>query len=121
MRKPSKTTMRRKLDKICSEIVRGRGKCQRCGKRNNLQTAHIFGRTYNNTRFDLDNLLCLCPDCHINFAHKQPILFAEFVKRILGEEKYELLKEKHNQITRYTIDDLQTKYEVLQNLLKTQG
>jgi 5-methylcytosine-specific restriction endonuclease McrA len=116
LKKPTKKTLRNKLDKLCSEIVRKRGKCQRCGKKNNLQTAHIFGRTYSNTRWDLDNLLCLCPDCHINFAHKQPILFAEFVKDFLGIDKYELLKEKHNQITKYTMDDLQTKLKVLEEL-----
>jgi 5-methylcytosine-specific restriction endonuclease McrA len=109
-----KSTIRNKLDKIVSEIVRSRGKCQRCGTKENLQTAHIFGRTYLNTRWSLDNLLCLCPDCHINFAHKQPILFAEFVRKFLGEEKYELLKEAHYQIYKPTIDDLLTKYKVLQ-------
>jgi len=36
----------------------------------------------------------------------------------IGEEKYELLKEKHNQITKYTIDDLQTKLDVLKDLAK---
>ena len=116
MKKPSRKTLRNKLDKLCSEITRSKGKCQRCGKKNNLQTAHIFGRTYNSTRFDLDNLLCLCPDCHINFAHKQPILFAEFVRKILGEDKYELLKEKHRQITKFTLDDLELKLRVLKEM-----
>jgi len=118
LRKPSKTTMRNKLDKLVSEIVRLRAKCERCGSRNSLQCCHIFSRKYNNTRWDLDNLLCLCAKDHFLF-HAEPIYFGEWVKLHLGEEKYELLKEKHNQITRYTIDDLQTKYEVLQDLLKT--
>lgn len=117
MKNPTKTTLRNKLDRLCSLIVRGRGKCERCGKKENLQTAHIFGRTYLNTRWDLENLLCLCPDCHINFAHKCPILFTEFVKKILGEEKYENLKEKHYQIYKPTIEDLEIKYRVLQELL----
>lgn len=117
MRKPSRKTLRNKLDKICSEITRGKGKCQRCGKRQNLQTAHIFGRTYNNTRWDLDNLLCLCPDCHINFAHKCPILFTEWVRKYLGEEKYKLLKEAHNLIYKPTIGDLETKLKVLKETL----
>ena len=117
MRKPTKTSLKRKLDKICSEIVRARGRCQRCGQRGNLQTAHIFGRTYLNTRWSLDNLLCLCPDCHINFAHKQPILFAEFVKKLLGEDKYNLLKEAHNQVYKPTIEDLQIKLSVLKEMV----
>jgi len=111
--KPTRASLKHRLDKRVSEIVRSRGKCQRCGKRQNLQCCHIFGRTYLNTRWSLDNLLCLCPDCHINFAHKQPILFAEFVKKILGIDKYELLKEAHNQIYKPTIEDLQIKLEVL--------
>jgi 5-methylcytosine-specific restriction endonuclease McrA len=119
MKKPSKKTISNKLDKICGEIVRGRGRCQRCGKKENLQTAHIFGRTYHNTRWDLENLLCLCPDCHRNFAHKCPILFTEFVRKFLGEEKYEDLKEAHNQITKYTIEDLQIKLRILTTLLST--
>lgn len=116
MRKPTKTSLRRKLDKICGEIVRGRGKCEHCGGTNQLQTAHIFSRTYNAVRWCLDNLLCLCASCHF-FFHKNPILFAEWVKKYLGEEKYELLKEARNQITKYTIEDLQIKLETLQSLL----
>lgn len=118
MRKLSKRTLRNKLDKLCSEIVRARGRCEKCGKRDNLQCAHIFGRTYNNTRWDLDNLLCLCADCHINFAHKQPILFAEWVRKHLGEERYELLKGKHYQITKFTIAELQIKIDMLKELNK---
>lgn len=118
MKKPSKKTLSNKLDKICSEIIRSKGRCQRCGKRQNLQTAHIFGRTYHNTRWALENLLCLCPDCHINFAHKQPILFAEWVKKHLGKEKYDTLKESHYQVTKYTIDDLLTKYKILTEILE---
>jgi 5-methylcytosine-specific restriction endonuclease McrA len=117
LRKPTRSTLKNKLDKICGEIVRGRGRCQRCGKTENLQTAHIFGRTYLNTRWDIDNnLLCLCPDCHINFAHKCPLLFTEFVKKLFGEERYELLKESHNQIYKPTIYDLEIKLKILQDL-----
>lgn len=120
MRKASRSTLKNKLDKICSEIVRARGNCERkglgCQSGTYLQTAHIFGRTYLNTRWDLDNLLCLCADCHINFAHKCPILFTEFVKKLFGEEKYELLKEKHNLIYKPTISDLEIKYKILQEL-----
>lgn len=110
-----KTTLRNKLDKLCSKIVRSRGRCQRCGSQENLQCCHIFSRIYNATRWLLENLLCLCASCHF-WAHKNPILFAEFVKKTLGEEKYEDLKEAHNQITKYTLDDLQTKLEILQKL-----
>jgi hypothetical protein len=112
---PTKTTLRRKLDKLCSEIVRKRGKCQACGKKHTLQCCHIYSRTYNNTRWDLENLLCLCASCHFYF-HKNPVLFGSWVYKSLGEEKYELLKEKHYLITKFTVDDLQTKLKVLEEL-----
>lgn len=114
--KQSKRTLKNKLDKLVSQIVRSRGRCEKCGKRENLQCAHIFGRTYLNTRWLLENLLCICPDCHINFCHKQPILFTEFVRKKLGAEKYEMLKEAHNLIYKPTLEDLQTKLKVLQSL-----
>lgn len=112
-----RSTLRNKLDKLVSHIVRARGKCEHCGRsrQNGFQAAHIFSRTYNNTRWALDNLLCLCAACHFYF-HKNPILFAEWVKKYLGEEKYENLKEARNQITKYTLDDLETKLEVLQKM-----
>lgn len=117
VRKVSKTTLRNKLDRLCSLIVRGRGKCERCGERNyeQLQCCHIFSRIYNATRWLLDNLLCLCASCHF-WAHKNPILFAEWVKKHLGEEKYETLKEAHNQVTKYTTEDLQIKLRILTEL-----
>ena len=110
-----KSTIRNKLDKICSEIVRKRGKCEYCNSKKTLQCCHIFSRTYNNTRWDLANLLCLCAACHFHF-HKNPITFADFVKSYLGNTNYDLLKEKHNQITKYTLDDLLTKYKFLQSI-----
>jgi len=115
LKKPSKITLRNKLDKIVSEIVRSRAKCQMCGRENNLQCCHIFSRTYNNTRWSLDNLLCLCASCHF-FTHKNPVLFGDFVRTILGKEKYELLKEARNQITQFTIEDLQIKYQALKEI-----
>lgn len=114
-RKSGKTTLRNKLDRLCSLIVRGKGKCERCGSRENLQCCHIFSRIYNATRWLLENLLCLCASCHF-FFHKNPVLFGEWVIKHLGEEKYEDLKEAKNQITKYTTEDLQIKLNVLQSL-----
>ena len=113
MKKPSKSYLRRKLDKICPNIVRKRGRCEKCLSKNNLQCCHIFSRTYNNTRWDLENLLCLCASCHFYF-HKNPILFGEWVREYLGEDRYELLKEAHREIAKFTIEDLQIKLKILE-------
>lgn len=113
-RKPTKTSLRRKLDKIVSEIVRKRGKCERCMSRQNLQACHINSRKYNLTRWDLENLLCLCAKCHAHF-HDHPHELGDFVKKIKGEEVYEKLREVYKSITKFTLDGLQTKLKILQD------
>ena len=115
MKKPSRKTLKNKLDKKVSELVRARGGCQHCGSRKNLQCCHIFSRTYTNTRWDIHNLLCLCAACHF-FFHKNPIYFIDFLRREKGDEAYELLKESHNIIYKPTLSDLETKLKVLSEL-----
>ena len=110
MKNPSKKTLRNKLDKIVSEIVRARGYCVRCTRTEHLQAAHIFSRSNMATRFYLNNILCLCPDCHINFAHKNPILFTEWVKKFLGDEKYEELKVRAASIRKWELWELEDLY-----------
>lgn len=115
-RKISKKGLIRKLDQEVSRIVRSRGSCARCRKTDNLQTAHIFSRSLRSVRWDLDNVLALCPNCHINFAHKCPVLFTEFVREYLGKVRYLQLKIKAGMIKKWQIWELQD----LLTVLKTQ-
>ena len=114
MRKPSRKTLKNKLDKKVSELVRARGQCERCGKKTNLQACHIFSRKYLNTRWGLDNLLCLCAGCHF-WSHANPILFAEWIQKFFPIE-YNVIKESHNLIYKPTIEDLTLKLKVLSEL-----
>lgn len=116
MRKLTKAGLTRKLDVECSRIIRSIGYCVSCKKTDylKLQCAHIFSRTYRNTRWDLKNLICLCAGCHFE-AHKNPIRFVEKVKEHLGEYEYEALKNRHNSIKRWTVVEMN---ELLQNLRK---
>ncbi len=115
MKKPSKSTLTRKLDKICSELVRARGQCWKCKGTTTLQTAHIFSRKYRSVRWDLDNLLCSCAKCHF-WGHANPILFTEFVREYLGEVKYTLLKKIAQPIKQWTIEEMLELYEGLKKL-----
>lgn len=45
-------------------------------------------------------------------------MFTEFVREYLGEEKYEKLKEVYRHITKYTVNDLTIKLEVLNEIYK---
>ena len=115
-RKPKKRSLKCKLDKVVSQIVRTRGKCERCGVVNQLQCCHIFSRTYMSVRFFLTNLLCLCAGCHF-WAHKNPILFAEFVKKYFGKYKYTQLKLKARMIKKWSISELEVLLETLEERL----
>jgi hypothetical protein len=112
--KPTKKSITRKLDILCSKIIRAKGKCERCGSKNNLQCCHIFSRTYRSTRFDLDNLICMCASCHF-WSHKNPTLFTDWIYET-RKDKYDILKEKYRAITKLTIDDLQLKLKILKEI-----
>lgn len=119
-KKISKKTIKNKLDKLISNIVKSQGKCQKCNQKSplvQLQTAHIFSRSNLSVRWDLDNVLCLCAKCHF-WAHKNPLEFAEFVKKLLGEEKYNNLISKAHKTKKWDITELITYYENLKKNFK---
>lgn len=112
MKKPKKSTLTNKLDKICSEIVHHRGRCERCGNRRTLQCCHIFSRSNRSVRWSLINLLCLCAGCHF-WGHKNPVLFTEFVRGLLSKEGYDELKQEAIKIKKWTIEELEELYNRL--------
>ena len=124
MRKITKRGLIKKLDKLVSQIVRLRGVCARCGKgaeQITLQCAHIYGRRNLSVRFDQENCLALCYACHFHWAHREPILFTEFVQEYLGEERYTSLKHKARSIKKWTIEEMQELAKVLENQLVSTG
>lgn len=55
----------RSTDRNFSRYIRRKGKCEICGRGDiKLEAAHYFGRGKENTRFDSDNVHCLCFNCH---------------------------------------------------------
>lgn len=107
-----------KLDKICSLIIRQRGKCECCGLEDysKLQCCHIYTRKWKSVRWDFLNLLCLCASCHSKF-HDKPIEFAEFVRDYLGE-KYEILRERANTIKKWTLPGMVELFEEYELIIK---
>ena len=103
----------KKCDAIFSKIIRLRGKCEKCGSTSNLQTAHVIGRANKQVRFDPENCLCLCTKCHIFWAHREPIEFAEWVKEYLGEALYNALRFRALRTDKF---DFESKYLELKGL-----
>lgn len=70
-KKPSRTTLTRKADRLFSLAVRARdGRCVACGSTAFLQCAHGFSRRYHRTRWDFDNAWTLCRSCHTYYTHR---------------------------------------------------
>ncbi len=110
MIKGKRKTLQDALDKLFSVIIRGKGKCEKCGRTNSLVPAHIFSRKNLSVRWDKDNVFCFCIDCH-SWAHRNPNLFTEFAKGKLGNEKYEELKRKSVEIKKWSIIELKNLYK----------
>jgi len=77
MKKPSRTTLKLKADKLWSEIIRSKGKCEICGEPAN-QPHHIIGRKNLTLRWDIRNGCLLCFQHHTGnkvSAHNDPQWF----------------------------------------------
>lgn len=91
------------LDAVFSDCIRERANytCQRCqkyypeGNRRGLDCAHIYGRAAKVTRWHPDNAVCLCRGCHQYFT-SHPCEFDAWVRRQLGETRYDMLRERFN-------------------------
>lgn len=101
------------LDTMFSKYIRAKdGKCLRCGKTTTLQLAHIIGRRNMRLRYDPMNALTLCYACHIFWSHKEPLLFAEWVKEEFPEKYYYVMdhRNEHEKL------DYDATYEALKSL-----
>lgn len=117
--KPTKSSVKRNLDKTFSDVVRKRGYCERCGQteHSKLQCSHIHPRDKLSVRWDIKNAFCLCGGCHIFWWHKNPILAAEFAKEKLGDYEYTSLLHRANAIKRYTLQEMQELLITLKGIL----
>lgn len=100
---------RRKADTEWSNTIRSRAgwKCERCGATSpyfgpnagaRLHAAHVFSKGgFPHLRYDLDNGLSLCYRHHRWWAHIDPVDFTEWVRKHLGEAKFEALKARAHQ------------------------
>lgn len=92
-------------DEAFSWYVRLRDKiCQRCesevslnpkGLPNSHHASHFQGRGDENTRFDEENVICLCHGCHAYFTARPSEHTAWQVERIGQEKVDELVLRSH--------------------------
>lgn len=95
-----------KLDIAWSKLVKLRAgnQCEYCGKRDYLNSHHIFSRSKRSTRWYPQNGICLCVGHHTfnsNFsAHKTPLEFVDWLVNSKGENFINTLRVKANSLSK---------------------
>lgn len=99
-------------DILMSRLIRERDDwtCQRCGQRHEppttgLHHAHLFTRRSRSTRWDADCGVALCYGCH-QWVDSHPAEKELLARRLLGDGRYELLRQKHARPARYRKSDI---------------
>lgn len=83
-----RSTLRNRADKLFSQLIRARDKCcLKCGTTEDLQCAHIIGRSYKAVRWDEANAIALCRSDHLYYTHR-PLEWIDFI----GETRFFELK-----------------------------
>jgi hypothetical protein len=120
-RKPSKKTLKNKLDKAWSQVVKlqAGNKCEVCSGTENLNSHHIVGRRNLRLRWEVLNGVCLCVKHHKfgnQSAHENPVWFDEWLRENRGQD-LRLVRSTMNEIQKWSIEDMQEKLEELEEEL----
>ena len=117
----------RTLDNLWSKLVKEKAHhiCERCGKRESLNSHHVFGRRSYSVRWDIDNGVCLCASCHrfssVFSAHETPTLFTEWVIKKRGRRWYTKLDKRHNEIYKGDRDNKLSELLAIEKQLRDRG
>jgi hypothetical protein len=96
---------KKKLDKACLDLwalcIKAKQKtCRNCNSDYLLQAHHIREKARGHaTRYDLENGLTLCRQCH-SLQKFRPEQFHDMIVNIIGQMEYDRLKEKSQAIVR---------------------
>jgi len=110
MRKRTKKSVRKSIDRLWSLCIRARDPmCCKCGKPTR-DAHHLFGRKNLSTRWDLRNGIGLCAYCHVfdKQGFEQSPYITENMNVIYDKFGLETVKEIERityQIKKYTLDD----------------
>lgn len=95
----------KKCDTKFSLLIRSIGYCQYCGRKENLQCAHIIGRANYTLRWNPLNAICLCVGCHIYKFHRgSPLDFVEWLESKFPERMVYLKEARKKVIKRKIMD-----------------
>ena len=103
MKKPKKKTLRNKCDAIVGADCRSLGRCEICGRKEELQWCHFLTRSIIKLRYHKKNYACLCAGCHFK-AHDNPKWITREWDRIKGSGTTHWLDLESNKLKPIGID-----------------
>jgi len=113
------SSLTKKADILWSECVKIRDwyKCAYCGKKEHLNSHHLFTRSRKSTRWDIDNGISLCSWHHTlssTFsAHQTWLEFFEWLEKQKGREWIDKLSTKSRWIIKVTPDFIKSEIDCL--------
>jgi len=124
VKKPNKTLLKKKLEKLVKDYVKKRDDytCQHCGKvveGANCHASHVIPVSRSGyLQFDPLNMKVLDYHCHINWWHKHPVEAGKWFTDTFPE-RWEYLNNLHIQrLKPMTVIELQEKIDYYRGLLK---
>lgn len=100
--------------------IKAEHKCEYCGEMKSLNSHHIFGKRNANTKWDIENGICLCAGHHTfkTFSAHQSPEFIDWIKDYIGKERYERIRIKANQIKKWTQSEKREIYTKLKKYIR---
>lgn len=119
MRKQSRSSIIKAIDKLFSLYIRSRDKytCQRCGTTHptnamGLHNSHFYGRGNMGTRWDTENCDALCYGCHIIWGSTRREEYREYKRKQLGENKLRALDVRGRSTVKLSMGQLKELLDV---------
>jgi hypothetical protein len=100
-----------KEDRITSDYIRLKAgfKCARCGAYHpdcrGLHASHYMGRINQATRYEEDNLDCLCYGCHSYLEERKQTEYRDFKIKQLGEMRVEEIEFKSRGVKKWKVGE----------------
>ena len=121
-----RSTLVKKLDKVFSQFIRQRDAnskgictCATCSKQlpiKEIHCGHFMSRRSMATRWHPLNCASQCPSCN-TFNQGRQYEFSKYIDKRFGEGTAEMLCQLSKTTVKYSIPDLQEKYDHFKNLL----
>ena len=117
---PKKKVLEKKLDILCSQIVRKRDKwCVTCGSADQPTAGHVFSRGGDATRWDIErNLFQQCWPCnYLHVTNTEPY-YSWYINKF-GQEAFDKLRFDFHQVRHWSQYELWEMYHNYRKILKS--